>query len=57
MYDFDALRTLLADAGFSEINRAAFRQGRVPDLEILDDQPAVSLFVEARKPVPLAETR
>ncbi len=55
LYDFDALRTLLADAGFAEINRVDFRQGLMPDLEILDDQPAVSLFVEARKPAPLAE--
>lgn len=49
MYDFELLRDLLKTAGFTEISRRAFREGVVSDIEILDNRPEETLFVEARK--------
>lgn len=50
MYDFELLRDLLKASGFAEISRRAFREGVVNDIEILDNRPEETLFVEARKP-------
>lgn len=47
MYDFDLLKEVLEQAGFSNINRCEYQQGKAPDIEILDVYPEVSLFVEA----------
>lgn len=49
MYDFELLRERLSAIGFANIRRCAFQQGRVPDIEALDNRPE-SLFVEATKP-------
>lgn len=50
MYDYILMRDMLADCGFAEIRRCSFRQGDMPDLELLDNRPDESLFVEAVKP-------
>jgi predicted SAM-dependent methyltransferase len=50
-YDFELMRQMLAAAGYHPIRRCAFRQGRTPDLELLDNRPEESLFVEADKPM------
>ncbi len=58
-WDFDTLRTLLEDSGFSEIRKVGFREGQNPALLIDRDLPArrqVSLYVEARKKVQHQET-
>lgn len=49
MYDFTLMRDLLAGTGFAEVRRRAFREGVVPDLDVLDNRPEETLFVEARK--------
>ena len=49
MYDFDMLAGLLGRAGFSDVRRCEYREGRVPDVEALDNRPG-SLVVEAAKP-------
>lgn len=49
MYDFELLCASLRGAGFPEVRRRAYREGEVPDLELLDNRPEESLFVEARK--------
>ena len=49
MYDFDLLKTVLEQAGFSEIMRCEYRKGKTPDIETLDVYPDVSLFVEATR--------
>lgn len=49
MYDFELLKEALAEAGFGNIRREAYRSGRVPDLEQLDNRPEDSLFVEAER--------
>lgn len=49
MYDFDMLAGLLTRAGFSDVTRCGHREGRVPDLDVLDNRPG-SLMVEAVKP-------
>jgi predicted SAM-dependent methyltransferase len=49
MYDYEILSAALTAAGFREVRRCKYREGVVPDLEILDNRPEESLFVEARK--------
>jgi len=49
MYDFDLLRDLLIDAGFTSVIRRDYRVGVVPDLEILDNRPEETLYVEATR--------
>jgi SAM-dependent methyltransferase len=49
MYDFDMLALLLSRAGFTRVSRCEYREGEVPDLEVLDNRPG-SLVVEAAKP-------
>lgn len=47
-YNAISLTRLLANAGFREIYRCEFRQGRCADVDILDNRPE-SLFIEAVK--------
>lgn len=49
MYDFELLRRMLAQAGFTNVSRCAYRQGEVPDLDVLDNRPEETLYVEAVK--------
>ncbi len=49
MYDYAMLESQLADIGFTQTTRCQYRQGRTPDLEVLDNRPEESLFVEAVK--------
>jgi predicted SAM-dependent methyltransferase len=50
MYDFTVLRSDLLSAGFADVEQMQFRKGRVPDLELLDNREAETLYVEAMKP-------
>jgi predicted SAM-dependent methyltransferase len=52
MYDFDLLRAALEAAGFTGVRRCGYREGRAPDLSLLDNRPEETLFVEAEKPAP-----
>jgi predicted SAM-dependent methyltransferase len=49
MYDFDMLAQDLRSAGFQCVERCQFRQGRVPDLDRLDNRESETLYVEAVK--------
>jgi predicted SAM-dependent methyltransferase len=49
MYDFDLLKKLLERNGFENIVRCSYQQGETPDLEVLDNRPEETLFVEAVK--------
>lgn len=49
MYDFALLSEALSSAGFRDIRRCEYRQGMTPDLEMLDNRPDESLFVEATR--------
>ena len=50
-FDFEKLELLLQEAGFSEIRRASFHQGRNPELLIDSPEREIeSLYVEAVKP-------
>jgi predicted SAM-dependent methyltransferase len=49
MYDFSMMEILLLRTGFREVRRSSFGQGHVPDINILDNRPEDSLFVEAIK--------
>jgi predicted SAM-dependent methyltransferase len=52
MYDFAILEEELRGAGFQHVARVAYREGRTPDLERLDNRPDETLFVEAEKARP-----
>jgi SAM-dependent methyltransferase len=45
-YNAQSLAALLHQAGFAQVERCAYRQGRCADLELIDARPE-SLFMEA----------
>jgi SAM-dependent methyltransferase len=47
LYNEQSLRALLERAGFTDVRRTAYRQGRCPDVERIDSRPG-SLFMEAQ---------
>lgn len=47
MYNYEVLSAVLRDCGFRSIQRCSFQQGRVPDLDKLDNRPEETLYVEA----------
>jgi predicted SAM-dependent methyltransferase len=49
MYDFSLLKNVLEQIGFVDVIQCAYRKGLTPDIEILDNRPEETLFVEARK--------
>lgn len=49
LYDFDMLKTYLLQAGFSRVERCAYRQGETPDIDKLENRPDESLYLEAVK--------
>jgi predicted SAM-dependent methyltransferase len=49
MYDFDMLKEALIKIGFVDIHRCRFQEGATPGLDILDNRPEETLFIEARK--------
>jgi len=49
MFDFESLSILLKFIGFEKVEKLNFQEGSVPDIEILDNRPDQSLFLEAKK--------
>lgn len=49
MYDFELLKKKLEDAGFKRVIRCSYQEGMTPDLDVLDNRPEDSLYVEAVK--------
>jgi predicted SAM-dependent methyltransferase len=47
MYDYPLLAAALEEAGFAEVRKRSYREGELPDLELLDNRPDETLFVEA----------
>ena len=47
MYDFDLMKAALAKAGFRDIKRCGYREGKAPDIDKLDNRSDETLFVEA----------
>jgi SAM-dependent methyltransferase len=50
MYDYDLMKTQLDQIGFGDVCRCTYQKGRLPDVELLDNRPEDSLFVEAIRP-------
>jgi len=50
MYDAASLSAMLLEAGFVNPLVREYRQGGVPDCDVLDNRPGESLHVEAEKP-------
>lgn len=49
MYNEASFSALLHDVGFDDVRRCPYRQGACPDLELLDNRPDTSLFIEATR--------
>lgn len=49
MYDFELLSQLCQEAGFLKIERCSFQEGQTPDIEFLDINKDITLFVEVKK--------
>jgi predicted SAM-dependent methyltransferase len=49
MYDFDLLHRFLEEAGFTDIERCMYRHGKTPDIDLLDNRPEETMYVEAGK--------
>jgi hypothetical protein len=47
LWDFARLRQDLLEAGFAEVHERGFREGTTPDLDLLDNRPDETLYVEA----------
>lgn len=52
LYNFELMKEMLEQAGFTNVERMSYRQGQVPDIDVLDNRPEESLYVEAVKPPP-----
>jgi predicted SAM-dependent methyltransferase len=50
MYNRNSLTRLFAEQGFQEVKVCGYREGKCADLELLDNRPDESLYVEALKP-------
>jgi SAM-dependent methyltransferase len=49
LYDEELLSRLFQDCGFRRVKRCAYREGKTPDIGILDNRPEETLFMEAFK--------
>ena len=49
MYNERSLSRAMMDAGFQSTERRGYREGQCPDLELLDNRPGETLFIEAIK--------
>lgn len=49
MYDFELLKQLFEEAGFIRIERCSYRQSKTPDIDVLDNRPDETLYMEAIK--------
>ncbi len=49
MYDFELIRDKLKKVGFKKIYQRNYQEGLVPDINILDNRPNETLFLEAVK--------
>lgn len=48
-YDFDSLANLFQTAGFRRVERKAFGESRIPDIQFLDNRPDQMFYLEAVK--------
>ncbi len=49
MYDYNLLQDVLIKVGFKKITHCEYKKGTTPDLDILDAQNEMTLYVEAMK--------
>lgn len=47
MYDFDMISDVLNGIGFIRVSRCEYKNGNTPDIDILDNRPEESVYVEA----------
>lgn len=49
LYDYELLAALVTKTNFDQVTRCAYRQGRTPDIDKLDNRPEETLYLEAVK--------
>ncbi len=49
LYDAESAQAALQRAGFAQVRRCSYREGLLPDLDVIDSRPEVSLYMEATK--------
>lgn len=49
LYDFESLKDLFLRAGFNDVIKRSYREGKVPDIDKLDAHSDESLYIEAKK--------
>ena len=49
VYDFEALRELFIEAGFSVVEEKRYQESRIPGIESIDNRPEQMFFLEAIK--------
>jgi predicted SAM-dependent methyltransferase len=49
IYDYQSLARLLESCGFAKIKKRDYTVGEMPDINLLDNRPDHSLYVEAKK--------
>lgn len=50
MYTGSSLADLLIELGFKDVRQETYRQGRLPDVQTIDNRPENSIYVEGIKP-------
>lgn len=50
LYNFEMMRKIMTDIGYTDVIKCNFQEGRTPDINILDCREDVTLFLEAKKP-------
>jgi predicted SAM-dependent methyltransferase len=48
-YNFDFLKKILGEIGFTDINKMSYKKGTCPDIDFLDVYPEHSLYIECKK--------
>lgn len=49
MYTESSLVNLMESIGFKEVKKMSYKEGRLPDLELIDNRPENSIYVEGMK--------
>jgi predicted SAM-dependent methyltransferase len=50
MYTESSLSRLMGEVGFADVRKCRYREGRLPDIEAMDNRPENSIYVEGVKP-------
>ena len=49
MYDFELFKNLLESKKFKNVCKCEFKEGKVPNIDVLDNRAKDSIYIEATK--------